>query len=88
MEKGKKYSIKISFSCAGREGKIVFKWLKESKLANENSELMNKIKDMDIAVIVAGVKEGEGKDRSDLNLLKETEKLIRDIKNILSFKFC
>lgn len=81
LVKGKSYPIRIEFKEPKGNGKIRLIWNYNSDHSFD-SELKNAVKitkKSDVAVIVAGIHEGEFQDRASLRLPGNQEKLIREI---------
>ena len=81
LVKGKRYPIRIEFKEPKGNGKIRLIWNYNSDHSFD-SELKNAVKitkKSDVAVIVAGIHEGEFQDRASLRLPGNQEKLIREI---------
>jgi beta-glucosidase len=81
LEKGKAYPIKVEFYESKGNGLIKFLWAKDGDdLAAQKIEAACKIaKQSDVAIVVAGIHEGEFQDRASLALPAHQEQLIEAI---------
>ncbi len=81
FEKGKSYDIKIEFYEPARNGRLKLIWDAdvENNWESQIKQAVNIVKRSDIAVITAGIHEGEFQDRAFLSLPGHQEELINAI---------
>ena len=79
LEAWKKYPIKVGFRSSGSDPKIKLCWNYKKDEILKDINYRSLLKDYETVVIAAGVSEGEGKDRANLNLPDSMEKLITDV---------
>jgi beta-glucosidase len=82
LERGKHYPIVLGFSTSGSSPKIKFTWDYSENQDQRIPDYQQILKNYRTVVIVAGVTEGEGSDRSNLDLTQSMEKLICDVAEI------
>jgi beta-glucosidase len=78
LEKGKQYALRVEFYESKGNGSIKFLW--NQGVFNQSLAMINQAVEIaqqaDMAIIVAGIHEGEFQDRSSLSLPEHQEKLI------------
>lgn len=78
LEKGKQYAVRVEFYESKGNGSIKFLW--NQGVVNQSLAMINQAVEIaqqaDMAIIVAGIHEGEFQDRSSLSLPVHQEKLI------------
>ena len=78
LEKGKQYAVRVEFYESKGNGSIKFLW--NQGVVNQSLAMINHAVEIaqqaDMAIIVAGIHEGEFQDRSSLSLPEHQEKLI------------
>jgi beta-glucosidase len=83
LVKGRFYDIKIEYYENGGDASANLGWdVERIKKDQDGSDILTAaeaVKKSDAAVVVVGVREGEGRDRADLGLTPELEKLIRTV---------
>lgn len=81
LEKGQSYPIKVEFYESKGNGQIKFLWAKEGDdLATQKIEAACRVASQsDVAIVVAGIHEGEFQDRASLALPSHQEQLIEAI---------
>ena len=78
---GKKYDIKIEYfeSTGNARFKLVWNYGIDNAWKNQIQQAVNTARTSDLAVIVAGIEEGEFRDRARLNLPGHQEELVRQV---------
>ncbi len=81
FEKGKSYNIKVEFFEPARNGRLKLIWNAnvEDNWKSKIKQAVNIVKQSDIAIITAGIHEGEFQDRAFLSLPGHQEQLINAI---------
>ena len=80
LEEEVEYSVKVEFYEGVRNGNIRFIW--DMGTLSEDDKIVKAValaKSSDIAIVVAGINEGESQDRSNLDLPGRQEELIRKV---------
>lgn len=77
LQAGKKHPISLEYCSEGHEAHVALRWKNETD--NADKLPLELLDGLDLALIVAGIREGESKDRSHLGLEPETESLIREV---------
>jgi len=83
FQKGKEYDIKVEFYTTAGNTRFKLIWDEgvDKDWKNEIKKAVEKVKQSDVVVVVAGIDEGEFRDRALLNLPGHQEELIKEIAN-------
>jgi beta-glucosidase len=79
MEEDAEYHITLEYASLGRDSKIMLGWQMQGDESAGIEMIAESLRGKDAAVIVAGVTEGEGKDRANINLPASMEQLIGQV---------
>lgn len=80
FEKGKKYDIRIRFYENTKNAKIRLVWNVDARNEDQSiAQAVQAARESDIAIVVAGIEEGEFRDRGYLTLPGRQEELIRKV---------
>ncbi|MFI5251502.1 MAG: glycoside hydrolase family 3 N-terminal domain-containing protein [Bacteroidota bacterium] len=84
FEAGKQYDVKIEYYENMGDAAAKFGWDFQEGVDHDFLDAVTAAKNSDAAIFVAGILEGEGRDRADLDLSETQEKLIRAIAKVNS----
>ncbi|MFC4779290.1 glycoside hydrolase family 3 N-terminal domain-containing protein [Paenibacillus sp. GCM10023252] len=79
LEQGKRYSLTVQYHSSGGDAHIRLGWNRGTNPEEGVQLLRQQLDGMDAVVIVAGITEGEGMDRANLNLPVSMERLIQNV---------
>ncbi len=79
LEAGQRYDLRIEYYENGGGAFASLGWNLETGVDKEMADAVAIAKNADVAIIVAGIIEGEGRDRADLNLPGSQEELIKAV---------
>ncbi len=81
FEKGKEYNIKIKFytTSGNTRCKLIWNYGTDNNWKKKINDAVNAVKKSDIAIVTAGIDEGEFHDRALLNLQGHQEELIKEV---------
>ncbi|MFC1726158.1 glycoside hydrolase family 3 N-terminal domain-containing protein [candidate division KSB1 bacterium] len=81
FEAGRKYELKIEYFQKGGYTFVSLGWDKTNIETGNLTKAVDAAEKADAVIVVAGVVEGEGRDRANLDLLPDQENLIRKVAN-------
>ncbi len=79
FEKGRTYRIRIEYYENTGNASVRFGWAPAGETSDKLTEAVEAAKKADVAIVAVGIEEGEGLDRSDLDLPGRQEDLIRAV---------
>ena len=79
LEAGKSYTLMVQYGTSGGDAEISLVWSMGGAQEEGTEVLKQQLEGSDVALITAGIVEGEGKDRAHLELPASMERLIENV---------
>ncbi|WP_068610487.1 glycoside hydrolase family 3 protein [Paenibacillus swuensis] len=82
LEKGKKYPISVMFGTSGTSPRLKLTWDYQPDRVQPRTDYASLLEGYETVIVTAGLTEGEGSDRANLDLTQSVEKLITDVADL------